>query len=245
MLRSTGPADLSDNGSDAHDHQWYSLVLASDYRVDDIERMWSAIAQHRTRLSDLGAHHVLLYVSIAEPERVLMTIGLRNHRPVAELLRSPLFFEWFDIAGVDDIPAIFAGRVVEKIDLAPNNCAAAPSGVVIGAVSAVGDVDALMAKVRIGRDRFARAGVRKIWVYRAVDDGSEILTLLEVDDAETAQRWTDRPDAIAEWMPGLTGARSVRQSENAAGTATPPGTGAYPSIFVGQLANIMSTEATR
>lgn len=244
MQRSTGPVDPSGSGNSVHDHRWYSLVLASDYRVDDIERMWSTITQHRAQLCDLGAHHVVLYASITEPDRVLVTVGLRNYRPINELLRSPLFFEWFDMAGVNDIPAIFAGRMVEKIDLTPNEQNTSPSGVVIGAVSAVGDVDELMGKLHDGRDRFSRAGVHKLWIYRAVDDGNEILTLLQVDSAETARRWVDRPDPAAEWMPSLATTDGISRSVDAR-DETPPGTGAYPSVFIGQLANIMRTEATR
>lgn len=254
MQRRVGPADLSGNGDSAHAHERYSLVLASeryslvlasDYRVDNIERMWSSIAQHRTQLTGLGAHHVVLYVSIAEPDRVLMTIGLRHHRPVNELLRSPVLFEWFDMAGVNNIPAIFAGRVVEKIDLTSGRPETVPAGVVVGAVSAVGDVDALMSGVRTGLDRLATAGVRKLWIYRAIDDTTEILTLLQVDSAEAAQRWIERPDAAAAWMPGPATTPIARRTEEEPGAETPPGTGAYPDIFVGQLANIMSTEATR
>ena len=34
-----------------------------------------------------------------------------------ESFSSPAIFEWFDISGADDIPPVFGGEVVEKIDL--------------------------------------------------------------------------------------------------------------------------------
>ena len=68
-------------------------------------------------LASIGAHHVVLYTSIWEPGRVLVTIGIRQADSIREVLRSPAIFELFDISGADDIPPIFGGEVVEKIDL--------------------------------------------------------------------------------------------------------------------------------
>ena len=67
-------------------------------------------------------------------------------------------------------------------------------------VTAVEDVATLMEKVHGAADRFRQAGVRKIWVYRAFDDGQEVMILQEVDDEVSARRWIDHPDAAAEWM---------------------------------------------
>jgi hypothetical protein len=211
----------------------YSLVLASDYRVDDIDRMWSSIKDHRAELAGLGAHHVVVYVGVGEPDRVLVTMGIRHRRSIEELLRSPVMFEWFDMAGVNDIPAIFAGTVVEKIALASDEPEAIPGGVVVGTVSTVGDVADLMVKVRCRLDRFARAGVRKIWVYRAFDDEHEVLTLLQFDDTEAARRWIGQPDAAAEWMPRPPTVRLVEDRDR------------EPGLFLGKLENILTMEATR
>ena len=38
-----------------------------------------------------------------------MTIGVRSREPIVELLRSRVFFDWFDAVGVEDFPAVFAG----------------------------------------------------------------------------------------------------------------------------------------
>jgi hypothetical protein len=209
-----------------------SLVLASDYRFDDVERMWSLIKDDykddHSPLAEIGAHHVVVYTSILEPNRVLVTIGIRHRASVTELLRSPAVFEWFDRAGVNDIPAIFAGEVLEKIDLtAPGTGTTA--GVIVGAVSTVADVSELMAEVHGGLERFRGAGVRKLWVYQAIDDGREVMTLLEIDSEASARHWIDRPDAAAEWMSST-------------------GSGGYPRLFVGKLAHVMnliSPEAVR
>lgn len=201
----------------SHRDDPHSLVLALDYRVDDVERTWSLIQSDHSPLLGLGARHAVLYTSEVEPDRVLVTIGLRHRVSVKELLRSPAVFEWFDRSGVNDLPAIFAGEVTEKINLAQTGSPQDGSEVIVGAVATVADAADLMAKVHAGLDRFAGAGVRKVWVYQAVDDGHEVMTLLEFDGAASAQRWIDHPDTAAEWMSGI-------------------GIGGYPRPFVGKFA---------
>lgn len=199
----------------------HSLILACDYRVDDVDEMWSWLKKHRENLAAIGAHHVVLYTSIWEPHRVLVTIGIRHAKSIRDVLRSPALFEWFDISGVDDIPPIFGGEVVEKIDLYPPSPEQHVGRVVVGVMSSVEDVSALMVKVHDGLDRFKRGGVRKIWVYRALDDGQEVMILQEVEDEIAARQWIDHPDAAAEWMVNA-------------------GLGPYPTQFVGRFAHLMS-----
>jgi hypothetical protein len=201
----------------------HSLILACDFRVDDVERMWKWMTKHRDGLKSIGAHHVVLYKSIWEPGRVLVTIGIRQARSIRDLLRSPEIFEWFDKAGVQDIPPIFGGEVVEKIDLAEPTPKTHVAGVIVGAMAAVDDVPTLMRKVHDGLGRFANSGIRKIWVYQALDDGREVMILQEIEDEVSARQWISHPDAAAEWM------------SNA-------GFGPYPSLFVGKLAHIMAVD---
>jgi heme-degrading monooxygenase HmoA len=208
------------------EYDLHSLVLASDYRVKDVERMWATVKGRRSIMANMGAHHVVVYSSISEPGRVLVTVGIRHRLSVTDVVRSPAMFEWFDIAGVDDIPALFAGEVVEKIDLYGPSPDDAVAGVIVGAVSAVDDVPALMVKVHGALDRFRQAGVLKVWVYRAFDDGREVMILQEFDSEDSAQRWVDHPDPAAEWM-------------------SRAGLGAYPAVFIGRLAYVMSVEEKR
>jgi hypothetical protein len=201
----------------------HSFILACDFRVDDVERMWEWLKKHRDGLSAIGAHHVVLYESIWEPRRVLVTIGIRQATSIREVLRSPAIFEWFDISGADDIPPIFGGEVVEKIDLYGGSPERHVGRVVVGVMSSLDDVPTLMEKVHDGLDRFKRGGVRKIWVYRALDDGHEVLILQEIADEASARQWIEHPDAAAEWM-------------------TSAGMGPYPSRFVGRFAHLMSVD---
>lgn len=205
------------------EYDLHSLILACDFRVDDVDRMWVWLKKHHDSLQSIGAHHVVLYSSIWEANRVLVTIGIRNARSIRDVLRSPAIFEWFDISGADDIPPIFGGEVVEKIDLYPPSPAEHVGRVVVGVMSSVEDVSALMVKIHDGIDRFKRGGVRKIWVYRALDDGQEVMILQEIEDEVAARNWIDHPDAAAEWM------------SNA-------GLGAYPTQFVGRFAHLMSID---
>lgn len=205
------------------EHDLHSLILACDFRVDDPQRMWAWLQTKKAPLNSIGAHHVVLYTSICEAGRVLTTIGIRHPRSVREVLRSPAIFEWFDISGVDDIPPVFGGEVVEKIDLDGPSPARHVAGVVVGAMAAVDDVKALLAEVHDGLDRFRAAGVRKVWVYQALDDGQEVLILQEIDDEANARQWIDHPDASAEWM-------------------SRAGLGAYPTLFVGKLTQVMAVD---
>ena len=61
------------------DYDLHSLILACDFRVDDVDKMWKWLKKHRDGLASIGAHHVVLYTSIWEPRRVLVTIGIRHH----------------------------------------------------------------------------------------------------------------------------------------------------------------------
>jgi hypothetical protein len=219
----------------------HSLILAADFSVDDVESMWTSISARQDHLAGMAAHHVVVYKSIWEPGRVLVTIGIRRPNSVRDVLRSPAIFELFDDSGVDDIPAIFAGEVVEKIDLHQSQDDAV-ARVVGGVVTRVQDVGTLMDKVHGAVERFAQAGVRKIWVYRAFDDGQEVMILQEIEDEVRARRWIDHPDAAAEWM--SLGGRERSDPGNHFGDDGPsdPSTGAYPTVFVGTLAHLMTVD---
>lgn len=201
----------------------HSLVLAADYRVPDIEQMWQSLRGRESDLAGIGAHHVVVYASAWESGRVFVTIGVHHREPVPELLRSPVIFEWFDVAGLDDIPAVFAGEVVEKLDLYPGSSA---PGVVVAAMASVDNLGALIARAHSAVDRFRAAGVRQIWVYQAFDNDREVLILQELDDEMSARQWLDHPDAAAEWISGA-------------------GRGPYPPVFVGRFAHMMTIRKER
>jgi hypothetical protein len=201
----------------------HSMVIASDYRVPDPDRVWPLLQRRKSSLASIGAHHVLVYKSTHEYGRVLVMIGVRSREPIVELLRSRVFFDWFDAVGVEDIPAVFAGEIVERFDSTPSPAPTAP-GVVVAAIASVDDVSTLTAGVRAGLDRFKAAGIRKTWVFRAFDDNHEVLILQEIDDESGARRWIEHPDAAAEWMTEVGGA------------------GAYPPLFVGRFVDMMRIE---
>lgn len=206
------------------EYELHSLILAADYRVDDVETMWSQLKQRKSHLAEISAHHVVLYTSIWEPGRVLITIGIRQPNSVSEVLRSAAISELFDISGVDYFPAIFAGEVVEKIDLDERGPDNAIASVIVGVVATVQDVSTLMVKVHDAADRFRSAGVRKVWVYRAFDDGQEVLILQEIESEAQARAWIRHPDAAAaDWMHSA-------------------GMGVYPSVFVGKYSHLMAVD---
>jgi heme-degrading monooxygenase HmoA len=205
------------NTSDIH-----SMVIASDYRVPDPTRVWPLLERNKAALADIGAHHVLVYTSTRDYGRVLVMIGVHSREPIVELLRSRVFFDWFDAAGVEDIPAVFAGEIIDRFVEEPQSASGAP-GVVVAAIASVDDVTTLSAEVRGAMDRFAAAGIRKMWVFQAFDDEQEVLILSEFSDEEQARHWIDHPDAAAQWM-------------------TRAGVGAYPPLFVGRRFDMMRVE---
>ncbi|GFG94477.1 fatty-acid--CoA ligase [Mycobacterium timonense] len=206
------------NNGDIH-----SMVIASDYRVPDPSRVWPLLERNKAALADIGAHHVLVYTSTHDYGRVLVMIGVHSREPIVELLRSRVFFDWFDEAGVDDIPAVFAGEIIDRFIAQPPQTPAAP-GVVVAAIASVNDVTLLTSEVSTAIDRFTTAGIRKTWVFQAFDDDHEVLILQEFPDEDSARQWIDHPDAAAQWMSGA-------------------GIGAYPPLFVGRFSDMMRIEA--
>lgn len=199
----------------------HSLILAAEFPVDDVDRMWNLLLGRESELADIDAHHVVVYRSMWGRRRILVTVGIRHPRSVHDVLRSPAVFDLFDISGVEEIPAIFAGWIVEKIDIGSRRCDDTVPGVVVGVVTHVADVATLVEKVHHAADRFDLAGIRKVWVYEACDDSREAMILHEIHDEVSARRWLSRPDAAAEWMAGA-------------------GFGVSPTVFVGTLAHLMS-----
>src|SRR5882757_7100060 len=133
----------------------HSMVIASDYRIPDPSRVWPLLERNKAALADIGAHHVLVYASTHDYGRVLVMIGVHSREPIVELLRSRVFFDWFDAVGVDDIPAVFAGEIVERF----GSVAPSAPGVVVAAISAVDDVPSLTREIRGALPRFEAAGI--------------------------------------------------------------------------------------
>jgi heme-degrading monooxygenase HmoA len=194
-------------------------VIASDYRVPDPEQVWPLLQRRRSALADIGAHHVLVYTSTHDYGRVLVTIGVRSREPIVELLRSRVFFEWFDAVGVEDIPAVFAGEIIERFGSVSPWARTVP-GIVVAAMASVDDVNTLTAEMRSAQPRFEAAGIRETRLFQAFDDSHEVMILQELDDEDRARRWIEHPDAAAPWINGA-------------------GVGAYPPVFVGTFFDMM------
>jgi hypothetical protein len=209
-----------------------SPVLATDYRVPDPTRVWPLLQRQRDSLAHLGARHVLVDTSSVDPGRVLALMSIRAAEPVAELLRDEVFMQWFDAVGVNDIPAVFAGSLAERIELADPSSAAEPPGVVVAAVAEVVDAEALIAHVHATAADFTAAGIRKILIFQAFDNPREVFMLQEADDEAVAAQWINQPEFAADWV-------------------TRAGVGIYPPVFVGRLQHLMrvadlpETEPTR
>ncbi|RRR44893.1 fatty-acid--CoA ligase [Mycolicibacter terrae] len=200
-----------------------SLVLVTDYRVPDPARVWPLLQRHRDSLAHLGARHVLIYTSSVDPGRVLAVMAIRAAQPVVDLLRDEAFMGWFDAVGVSDIPAVFAGALAERIELADTQPAPEAPGVVVAAVAEVVDAGTLIAHVHATARDFTAAGIRKILIFQAFDNPREVFMLQEASeevDEFGAARWISQPEFAAEWI-------------------TRAGVGVYPPVFVGRLQHVM------
>jgi hypothetical protein len=206
--------------------QWlnHSLVLASDYRIPHPENVWPLLERRQDGLAGMGAHHALVYTSTTEPDRVMVMIAIHTKETVVELLRSRVFFEWFDAVGVEDIPAVFAGELVERLELVPESEPSAPE-VVVSVVTTVDDVTNLITHVRETAADLRGAGVRRLLIFDAFDDAREVMMLLQIDDEAHAHHWLRDSDLSIEWM----------------GRA---GMGAYPPVFVGRLRRMLRIDAS-
>jgi hypothetical protein len=181
-------------------------------------------------------HIVVVDRSLQDASRVFVTIGVRERGPVDALLRSPVMFSWFDSAGVDEIPPLFVGQVVEKLSLDPDTLEArpaatgtrSPGAVIVGAIAPVGrleGLDRLRASIHAAVPRLAASGVRRFWIYRALDDQAEVMVLQEIATERQAEQWIRHPDAAASFM-------------------AEAGVGAYPPLFVGRLVQTIKLPVT-
>jgi hypothetical protein len=199
-----------------------SLVLSSDYRIPDPERVWPLLEKRQDALADMGAHHVLVYSSASEPDRVMVLMAIHAKETIIELLRSRVFFDWFDAVGVQDIPAVFAGELVERLDLVGAHAPSAPE-VMVSVVTTVDDVTRLITHVRETAHVLRSQGVRKLLIFDAFDNAREVMMLFEIDDESHARHWLRESDLAEEWM----------------GKA---GMGAYPPVFVGRLRSTLRVD---
>lgn len=193
----------------------HSLVLAADFRVEDVARVRLALERREGALAGLGAHHALIYESTAEPGRVLVMIAIHARDPLLELIRSRSIFEWFDAMGVMDIPAVFAGELAERVATGNHLRPAAPE-VMVSIVTPIDDLAVLLAHVHDTVDRLGTAGVRTVLTFNAFDNPHEVMMLLQIDEEQHAHSWLNHSELAAEWL------------ETA-------GFGAYPPVFVGRF----------
>lgn len=197
----------------------HSMVIASDYRIPDPSQVWPLLERRKDGLADMGAHHVLIYRSLTEPGRVLVMIGVRSREPVVDLLRSRVFFDWFDAVGVEDIPAVFAGEIIDRYELIEATLDD-PPGVLVSGIVSVDNAAWLISELHSAKPTFRAAGVRKVWVFQAFDDSREVMILQEIDNEDNARRWIRQHDEAAAWMADT-------------------GVGVYPPLFIGEFVRML------
>jgi hypothetical protein len=199
-----------------------SHVIAAEYVAPDLDGLWSHMTSFDQELDEIGTRHVVVYSALREPNRVFVTLGIRHDRPLEVVLRSREVFAWFDAAGVTDLPPLFVGETLEKIQVCniDEHAHSDHASVVVAAIVPVPDAIVLSQQIHEGLDSFHEAGVLKIWMYRALDSANEVMVLQEIDSEEHAAQWIDEPNANMSWI------------RNA-------GVGFYPPLFVGRLTRVL------
>ena len=201
-----------------------SLVLATSYQVADFDRWWATIALDLPILKRLSAHHLVVYRSIEYDDRVFVTIGVHDRRPLPGLIGSPAILSWFDVAGVEEIPPIFAGQVIEKLSLVGDTAFHGGSPVVVAGIVQIEDFDRFWSYVRADTERIADRGVTQYWAYRALDNPVEVMILQEIATEVQAKRWITGRENVEQWM-------------------SRAGVGVYPPLFVGRLIDVLDVSA--
>ncbi len=193
-----------------------SLVLAADYRVADFDRWWSAVTRDLSPLTRLRVHHLVVYRSLEDPNRVFVTIGVHERGPLEAVLRSPDVLTWFAESGVEDVPPLFAGEVVEKLDMVGSGEEFVGSTpVVVAGIVPIPDFDRFWERLQT-EVQARRTDVLRLWTYRAFDDPNEVMILQEIPTEPNLSRWQSKAGAIADWM-------------------SQAGVGVYPPMFIGRL----------
>jgi hypothetical protein len=220
MDRSIGSLPCATPRRDRND--WMSLVLAADYRISDFGPWWRSLTGDLPSVARLSARFVVVYRSIEDDNRIFVTMSIRERGPLDTVLRSPALFQWFDAAGVADIPPIFVGRVVDKLSFAaaPSHDLHHRAPVIVAGIVRLRDFDGFWSQLRADKERFARAGVLEYWAYRSLDDVDEVMLLQALSTEQQARRWIDYPEAAARWMQHA-------------------GVGVYPPPFVGRLVQVV------
>lgn len=200
-------------------------VVAFDYQPGGAELAWPPTGELLEHLVEVGVRHVAVFGSLWQPGRQFVTIRIDDRSSARALLASSLLFDWLDISGIHDLPAVFVGEVVDEISFRRPTVDTVPE-VLVSAVAQVKDVSVFIENLRTMRGELEGAGVRRIRLYRALDDELELMVFQQVESEAATRRWIDSSDRLGKWM-----------------FAT--GIGAYPSMFVGALAHAMTLGRTR
>ena len=108
-------------------------------------------------------------------------IGVGGREPVVDLLRSGAFHSWFDTVGVQDLPAVFAGEIIERFDFTEHGGGGdEPGHAVIAAIVAAQDTALLAANPDQAKLLAVRAKLR-IALGRPADAERDAAALLVLD----------------------------------------------------------------
>jgi hypothetical protein len=157
---------------------------------------------------------------------VFFWMGIPAREPYEQLLRTGTVLQWFDVAGVDEVPPLFIGRDGARVHVVPGDGEDAPAGVVVAAVALVPDPDAVVSLLSQDEAGLHDLGVRRMWVYRALDEANEVLIVMQVETTEDAVRWAADRELLGKKLLGAA-------------------LGVYPPVFAGTLGGVIDPHRTR
>lgn len=204
-----------------------AYVLTADHRVPDFDRWWSLVRAQESTLAALIARPLLVYRGLSDPNRVFLSMGIGARDPLDEVLRSGAIVDWFATAGVEDVPPVFVGRDGDRFaSPQPDDSLSSPPEVIVATVALVPDPDAVMGLITRDVERIRARGVRETWIYRALDDASEVLVVLALDSVEHAATWLERSAVFSNRLAGVDD-------------------GVHPPVFAGILSGTVEPDRLR
>ncbi len=174
------------------------VVVAAGYTVLDPQRWRKALDSQAQDLASRGVLNRWGYQSLANQDYVCAGVVVDTLAQALALLQDGEAARWLADAGVDEFPPFFVGRCVGSVEVgelpvvdrgtASTTFAGAAKHIAV-TIHSVSDFGRWLGAIRAAAATatLADAGVRRIWIYRAVDDPTEFLTALELGSAELAR----------------------------------------------------------
>ncbi len=161
------------------------VVLATVVRVPDYDRWEGLLAAAADRMVARGVMRRWAYRSIGDPTEVFSGVLVSSAEKAMAMMRGQDMTDWLVRAGVEDVPPFFVGGRVASFDLTEGE--RVDGKYVVATIHSVRDYDRWMAMVDTDRPWMVDGGTRHVWLYRAIDDPSEVMGMMSLSSEAAAR----------------------------------------------------------